>query len=92
MVRRFLLLLRVRSLFTGEGSSDKVMGGFWDTPRFGDTLLGLTKLLGSRFIGFVISGLSKLPGGGGDFCLSRVLSLSPLKDPQVDPLFFLVCL
>ena len=28
-------------------------------------------------------------GGGGDyFCLSKVLTFSPFKDPQVDPFFF----
>ena len=50
------LLLRVRSSFAG----DEATGGFWDTPKFGDTLLGLAKLLGSGFLGFVISGLSNL--------------------------------
>ena len=74
-VKIFFLFLRLRSLFATEGPGDKATGSFLVTPGFGDTLLGPAKLLGSGFLGFVISGLSNLQGGitfifRGSCCLS----------------------
>ena len=40
------------------GSGDEAIGGFWDIPP-----LVLVKLLGSRFLGLVICGLSNLQRG-----------------------------
>ena len=45
------------------GSSDEAIGGFWDILRFGFIPLGPIKLLGSGFLGLVISGLSNLQRG-----------------------------
>ena len=39
------------------GSSDEAIGSFWDIPKFWVILLGPIKLLGSGFLGLVISGL-----------------------------------
>ena len=39
------------------------MGGFWDTPKFGDIPLGPAKLPSPEFLGFVTSALSNLPRG-----------------------------
>ena len=74
-VKRFLFFLGLRSLFASEGPDDEATGSFLVTPEFRDTLLGPTKLLGSWFLGFVISGLSNLQGGitfvfRGSSCLS----------------------
>ena len=46
------------------GSSDKAVGGFWGTPKFGVIPLGPEKHPSPRFLGFVTSGLSNLSKGG----------------------------
>ena len=45
------------------GSSDEVVGGFWDTHRFWVIPLGPVKLPSQGFLSFVTSGLSNLQRG-----------------------------
>ena len=73
------------------GFGDASLGGFWDTPRFGDIPLGPIKLSSPSFLGFVTSGLLNL-SKGDFFFLSRVLSPSLLENPQADPFLLFVCL
>ena len=56
LVRKFLLSLREHSSFA-DGSVDEVIGGLWDTSRFGVIPLGLAKPHSKGFLGFVTSGL-----------------------------------
>ena len=59
-IRKFLFLCKVVNIIRQWGSDDDVAGRGWGVPRFRDIPLGLMKVPGSGFLGFVTSRLLNL--------------------------------
>ena len=62
-VRKFFLLSKGAIIIRRRGSSDDVVGGMWDVPRFENIPLGSVKVPSLGFLGLVTSGLSNLRRG-----------------------------